>query len=361
MIHGCRFAALVIGYTLFVGATQADEQRLIRPAITPFAVLPDGVRHPEGLTVIPGTQQLVVGTFDARLPEAQRNNQLLRYDAAGRLLAQRSFGATPLTGVAYAAGNIYVLNFGASKLQRIAADFTPLSAIEDLASFAALKPPVPSARNIDNPDGSQDRIVYGSNGFPAPNGMVFDRAGNLYISDSFQGAIYRIDQATLCKPCTPRVISRDPLLGTAGALPFGANGLALNADESLLYISNAGDGRLLSMPIPAGAVSIVAESLHGADGLLFHEGLLWIAANQADAVVALDQTGKLRARAGEFVGIDSDGAPIGLLFPASTAVLGDRMIVVNLSLPLTPKAGDEWEEQVRRWTIVQFKLPTLKP
>lgn len=336
---------------------RAAEQRLQTIAVAPFAQLPDGVRQPEGLTVNTQAREVIVGTFDAREPEAQRNNQLLRYDAKGHLLARRSFGATPLTGLAYREGQIYVLNFGASKLQRLAADFTENTPVEDLASFSALRPSAPTTRRIANPDGSEDRIEYGSKGFPAPNGMVFDRNGNLYISDSFQGAIYRIDVATSCKPCTLRTVSRDALLGTAGALPFGANGLALNADESLLYINNAGDGRVLRMSLPAGPVSVLAESIHGADGLLFHEGLLWVAANQQDAVLALDESGRTRVRAGEFLGIAADGAPLGLLFPASTAVLGDRMIVVNLALPLTPATGDEWEEQVTRWNLVQFKLP----
>jgi hypothetical protein len=341
---------------LFEGA-YAGERQLLRPQTRLFALLPADVRHPEGITAIPDRREVVVGTFDAREPAAQRNNALLRYNADGELIARRSFGATPLTGIAYAADKIYILNFGASSLQRIAADFDADTPIEDLLPFRGLEPAAPPARTISNPDGSNDRIAFGASGFPAPNGMVFDRAGNLYVSDSFQGAIYRVPDATRCRPCTLETVSRDPLLATAGALPFGANGLALNAEETLLYINNAGDGRLLKMPLPAGPLTIVAESLHGADGLLFHDGLLWVAANQADVVVAVDESGRVQARAGEFTGIAADGSPLGLLFPATTAVLGDRMIVVNLSLPLTPAAGDEWEEAVTRWNLMQFELP----
>lgn len=351
------FVWMVFPCALMAGAADAAETRIERIDVQPFALLPEDVRHPEGLTTIPATQEIVVGTFDAREPESRRNNQLLRYDASGKVVARRSFGATPLTGLAYAHDAIYVLNFGASKLQRIAADFDDATPIEDVLSFGSLTPATPSPRRIDNPDGSHDRIDFGSSGFAAPNGMVFDRAGNLYISDSFQGAIYRVDDAQHCKPCKLRVVSRDPLLSTAGALPFGANGLALNADESALYINNAGDGRLLKMPLPSGRVGIVAESLPGADGLLHHAGLFWIAANQADVVVGLDESGRQAVRAGEFLGIADDGSPLGLLFPATTTVLGERMIVVNLALPITPAKGDEWEEQVSRWNIVQFKLP----
>ena len=339
------------------GTAQADEQGPIRIRVEPFISLPDNVRHPEGLASNPANGELYVATFDARMPEAARNNQLLRYSPEGRLLAQKSFGPTPLTGIEHADGKLYILNFGASKLQRIDAEFTASTPVEDVVQFKALTPPMPSPRSVSNPDGSKDIITFGSSGFAAPNGMVFDKARNLYISDSFQGAIYRIERATRCAPCALQVLSRDPLLATAGALPFGANGLAFNADESVLYVNNAGDGRLLRVTPSTGAVEIVAESVFGADGLLFHKGLLWIASNQADVVLGLDEKGRTLVRAGEFEGIGSDGAPRGLLFPATTAVQGDWMVVTNLALPLTAAKGDEWEEQVTRWNLVRFRIP----
>ncbi len=343
-----------------VHPARAADQELLRLAVETFVTLPDGVRYPEGLASNPRNGDLIVGTFDARVPESARNNQLLRYSAQGRLLAHKSFGPMPLTGIAVADGKVYVLNFGASRLQRIDAEFTAASPVEDVVSFQALEPPMPAPRRVANPDGSEDRIGFGSSGFAAPNGMVFDKARNLYISDSFQGAIYRIEGATTCTPCTVDVVSRDPLLATAGALPFGANGLAFNADETQLYVNNAGDGRLLRLPMPSGPMSVVAESLPGADGLLFHDGLLWVAANQADVVLGVDERGLTRVRAGEFRGISRDGAPRGLLFPASTAVQGPWMVVTNLALPLTPAVGDEWEEQVGRWNLVRFRLPTRR-
>lgn len=204
-------------------AVVADTGRL---PVAPFATLPADVRHPESLDVDPATGEVYVGTFDARMPESARNNQVLRFAADGRLLAQRHFGPTPLTGVSFHDGQVYVLNFGASKLQRLPARFDADSAIEDVATFAALSPPAPPARRIDNPDGSHDTITFGSQGFSAINGLVFDRAGTLYISDSFQGAVYRIANAATCRPCKVDVFARDPLLATTGALPFGANGMA---------------------------------------------------------------------------------------------------------------------------------------
>lgn len=331
----------------------------LRLAVQPFITLPKDVRHPEGLAANPVTGELYVGTFDAREPASARNNQILRYSAEGRLLARYSFGPQPLTGLAYADGMLYILNFGASMLQRLDGNFSADSPLEDLAQFAALDPPAPRPRKVGNPEGSSDTISFGASGFPAINGMSFDAERNLYISDSFQGAIYRINKATLCKPCPVSVVARDPLLATAGHLPFGANGLAFGRDPNLLYIANAGDGRLLRLALKEGQVSVVAESLPGADGLIHHAGLLWVAANQADVVLGIDEQGLTRVRAGEFIGIGADGAPRGLLFPASTAVSGNWMVVSNLALPLTPVVGDEWEERVTRWNLVRFRLPAL--
>jgi len=352
-MHALRTLGIVLSlYT--AGVAHGDPLQL---AVEPFALLPEDVRYPEGLAVAPDSGEVFVGTFDARLPAEQRNNQVLRFSAKGELLARRSFGATPLTGLAFAEGQLYILNFGAGRLQRLAANFDESTPVQDVVQFATLIPAAPEARQVTNPDGSRDRVTFGSSGVPGPNGMVFDRVGNLYVSDSFQGALLRIANATHCAPCEVETLSRDPLLATAGFLPFGANGLAFDADERVLYINNAGDGRVLRMTLPSGPLEVFAESLPGADGLLFHAGLLWVVANQADLVVALDAQGLPLARAGGFDGLAADGSPRGLLFPASSAVQGERMIVTNLALPLTPVEGDEWEERVTRWNLMQFRLP----
>jgi DNA-binding beta-propeller fold protein YncE len=320
-----------------------------------FATLPAGVRFPEGITANPANGDVFVATFDAREPSTVRNNKLLRYSRSGRLLAQRDFGATPLLGLGFRGGQVYILNFGASQLQRIAANFDAATPVQAVANFPSIGPTAP--RTTGNPDGSSDVITFGSGGFPAANAMVFDAAGNLYVSDSFQGAIYRIDNAAGCAaPCTPVVVSHDPLLATAGFPPFGANGLALDAAGTSLFIANTGDNRVLRMALPSGALSVFAESVHGADGLWFAGGLLWAAANQGDSVLALNDKGRVVARAGEFEGI-RHGTPSGLLFPASLVAVDGWMYVTNLALPLTGAVGDEPEEDVTRWNVARFRIP----
>ena len=86
-----------------------------------------------------------------------------------------------------------------------------------------------------------------------------------------------------------------------------------------------------------------------------------MSANQIDTLVAIDERGRVRHRAGDFLGVDAQGAPRALLFPAASAVQGRRMIVANLALPLSAATGDEWEEDVTRWNLMQFDLPDPSP
>ena len=318
----------------------------------PFVTLPESIRFPEGVATNPATGDVFVGTFDFG-----GANEVARISRSGQVEAVRDFGPTPLLGLGFAANHVYILNFGASMLQRLPAGFDATTPVEDVARFPSLGSP--GARTEDNPDGSVDTIVFGSNGFPAPNAMVFDAAGNLYVSDSFQGAIYFIANATACAaPCPVAVLRHDPQLATAGFPPFGANGLALNADGSTLFIANTGDDRVLTMATAAPHdLGTFAQSINGADGLLFHQGRLWVAANQADEVVALDARGRIVVRAGTFYGVDRRGAPRGLLFPASMAIADGWMYVANLALALTPNVGDEPEEDVTRWTLSRIRIP----
>lgn len=337
------------------------DRVVIQRNVETFAVLPDGVRFPEGITANPDNGDIYVATFDA--PPLNHVNKLLRYDRNGKLVKSLDFGDTPLLGLEFdrAHSKVYILNVGNfagvdSKVQRVASD---LSQLEDVAIIPGIGAPDP--RTVANPDGSFDTITFGS-GARVPNAMVFDSHGNLYVSDSFQGAIFKITNPNGCAPnCViTEPFSHDPLLATAGFPPFGANGLAFNKEESALFICNTGDDRVLKLDMTSGtkAVTIFAESLNGADGLVADDqGRLWVATNQADEVVALNEQGKVIARLGEFRGINRDGTPDGLLFPASPVIVGGEMFVTNLAIALTPAVGDEPEEDVRRWTVSRMKLP----
>ena len=189
------FAALVSLVIASHGEAWASEEIIVKSdAAERFATLPDGVRFPEGITANPKTEEIYVATFDF----GPNSNALLRFNKFGQLVAQRDFGGTPLLGLQFNSwdNKVYICNFGASKIQRIAAKFDGMTEIEDVASIPPIGPP--PNRKVDNPDTSQDTIIFGSNSFPAPNALAFDKHGNLYISDSFQAAIFRIDHAHKC-------------------------------------------------------------------------------------------------------------------------------------------------------------------
>ena len=340
-------ACLAAGALLGTVEARADATSAARIQTEPFVTLPDGVRHPEGLAADPTTGDVYVATFDFSVA-----NKLLRYSSAGQLIATKDFGGAPLLGLGWRDGQVYILNMGLSKVQRIAARFDASTPVEDVATIPTL------ATGAGTRSGGVSGTITFGPASPAPNALVFDGAGNLYVSDSWQGAIFEVP-ASCAAPCTAVLFKQDPLLATVGFPPFGANGLAFNADESVMYIANTGDDRVLAMGMADRVVSpdAFAESINGADGVLFSGGLLWVCANQSDTVVALNAKGRPVAYAGEFDGIAPNGAPRGLLFPASLAQVGGTMYVTNLALALTAKAGDEPEEDVRRWTVSRFHIP----
>ena len=356
-------AAIACGAGTVLADGDHSGRLFIDRDVDTFAVLPNGVKFPEGITANPRNGDIYVGTFEGGV-----QNKLLRYNRHGHLVATREFGTSPLLGLEFDRHNkkVYVTVVGdfvtpPSQIQRIAANFLGATMIEDVAVIPSVNAPNP--RTVPNPDGSSDTIYFGT-GARVPNAMVFDKSGNLYISDSFQGAIFKITNPESCAPgCIPELISHDPLLATAGFPPFGANGLALSYDEKTLFIANTGDDRVLKLdltkpPLSMDAVSVFADSINGADGLAIdRRGRLWVAANQADEVVALNENGKIVAKLGEFRGIRGNGTPIGLLFPASLVIVDDEIFVTNLALPLNGTPGDEPEEDVTRWTVSRMKMP----
>src|SRR5215510_11327381 len=353
------FAALVSLVIASHSEALASEDIIVkREAAERFATLPDGVRFPEGIAANPKTEEIYVGTFDG---DPESTNKLLRFNKHGQLVAQRDFDKTPLLGLQFNPwdNKVYICNFGASKIQRIAAKFDGLTEVEDVALIPSIGPP--PKRTVVNPDETKDKIKFG-NKFPAPNALTFDKSGNLLISDSFQGAVLQVDEAHKCAtPCPVTTVKHDGLLATAGFPPFGANGLALSKDETKLFVANTGDDRILRLDLKTKEVSVFAESIDGADGIASYKGMIVAAANQGDVVLILNENGRIIAKLGDFLGIRKDGSPRGLLLPASIVIVDDKIFVTNLALPLTMTEGDEPEEDVKLYTVSRIDIPKDLP
>ncbi|HWN50788.1 MAG TPA: SMP-30/gluconolactonase/LRE family protein [Xanthobacteraceae bacterium] len=203
------------------------------------------------------------------------------------------------------------------------------------------------------------------------NALTFDKLGNVYVSDSFAGVIWK----TGPNGGTPTPWSTDPLLrpGTGLTPPFGANGIEFNNAGTVMYVANTAFHQIIQIPInpngTAGTASIFITGINAPDGIAIDKNdNLWVCANQEDDVIVLDKTGKVIAKLGDFNGIDDRGVVRGLLFPASPAFSldGKTLYVSNLTLFL-PFAGAQaavdspWTLKVKHYSVAKLRavIPSL--
>ncbi len=301
-----------------------------RERATTFATLPAGAAGPEGIEV-DGAGNAYVATFGSGSGEGQ----LYVFGNDGHLVRQVSVaGSTPsLLGLAFhpTTGKLLVIDFGGAKVL----DVDPVTG----ASTVFMTPAQPQGAGL--------------------NDLTFDQAGNVYVSDSFQGVVWRTGE----NGGTGTAWVQSPLLTTAGVPPFGANGLRFNHAGTALFVANTGNDTIVKVPVSggtAGTPSVLVNSINGADGLIIDDDdNLWVAANQADEIVVVDPTGRAIAKLGDFDGV-KDGSPVGLLFPASLRFSGNSLLVTNLSLDLRTFNPDfaavdsQWAALVTRYTVARI-------
>ena len=305
-----------------------------RGKVERFATLPPGALNPEGIAVERHTGDVYVTGFN---PTGAGAGQIYVFDDNGRFKRTISVtgSSSALLGLEFhpTTHALLVVDIGAGNLL-------------DVDPRTGVATPIMSAG-------------------PAAglNALTFDRAGNIYVSASFAGVVYRTGPhggaATIWKS--------DPLLTTTGFPPFGANGLDFNSDESALFVANTGNDtvvRIANVGGVAGAATVFTNSINGADGLLVdrHDNV-WVCANQSDEIVVVDKTGKAISKLGDFDGL-KDGKPVGLLFPASLARHGDWIYITNLSLDLRPITGQQsivsqYAAEVKRHTISRIRARVL--
>ncbi|HJU18919.1 MAG TPA: SMP-30/gluconolactonase/LRE family protein [Stellaceae bacterium] len=212
---------------------------------------------------------------------------------------------------------------------------------------------------------------------PGLNALTIDRAGNVYVSDSFQGAIWKTgpDGGMPVAWYAPSNPGQGNLLlptandGEALIPPFGANGIAFNNEGTALYVMNTAYHSIVKIAVnpdgSAGPASVLTTGINAPDGVAIDRAdTLWVVANQGDEIVAVDPNGKAIAKRGDFDGVTRDGAIRGLLFPASPAFSpdGHTLYVTNLALYL-PYAGvpaiavdSGWTLQVRHYDIAEIRV-----
>jgi sugar lactone lactonase YvrE len=331
-------AVLMLCFALGVTQRLNGEERgsSNRDAAELFAILPDGASGPEGLTVgADGSVYVATFGFNAAGPVTGLG-QLYVFNREGKLLRNVSVQSSSphLLGIAFhpQTGALLVIDFGGGQVLRVD-PFTGASSVF--------------------------MTVTGSSGL---NGLTFDSAGNVYVSDSAQGIIWK----TGANGGVGTAWVTDALLTTTGVPPFGANGLEFNHAETILFVANTGNDTIMQIPVDHGTPGkpvIFVNSINGADGIAIdaHDNL-WVAANQSDEIDIVSPTGKLLARLGDFEGLTRSGMPRGLLFPASPAFSrnGEFVYVTNLALDLrifglTQAVDSQWCAQVKHYTVSRIR------
>ena len=311
-----------------------------RGTATTFATLPPGTGHPEGIAA-DSQGNLYVADFDVSGETAVGN--VIVFNHAGQLVRKLDIPGSSnlLLGIAFHPQThaLLVIDFGHQQVLEI----DPVNGTPTLFT-----------------------TIPGGSG-AGPNALAFDQAGNVYISDSFAGTIWRTGPTG--GAAAPWI--SHPLLATSGVPPFGANGLAFNNAFSALFVANTGNDTIVKIPVAGGAPGtpeVFVNSINGADGLLIDAAdNFWVAANQSDEIVVLNSSGKVIAKLGDFGGIDARGAPIGLLFPASLVISNGFLYVTNLALDLrvfglAQTTNSQWSAQVTRHTIARMRaqLPPVR-
>ena len=204
------------------------------------------------------------------------------------------------------------------------------------------------------------------------NALTFNSAGNAYVSDSFNGVIWKVPPTGGYSQW-----SAGPLLGPGTGLtpPFGANGVEFSNDHKTLYVADTAFHQIIQIPVnadgTAGTPSILITGINAPDGIMVdRKGNIWICSNQEDEIVVIDPDAKpyakVIAKLGDFYGIDHNGIAQGFLFPASLAFSkdGSTLYVSNLTLNLPyagadPAINSDWTLQVKGYTV--SKLPAIIP
>ena len=225
-----------------------------------------------------------------------------------------------------------------------------------------------------NPASNTTRLVASLGASAGPNAICFDASGNVYISDSFQGIIWKTDKNG---NNLTQWLASNPLLMPGSGLnpPFGANGIEFNNQRTAMFVANTANHTIIKVPVnangTAGTPVVFTTGINAPDGIAIdaHDNI-WVDANQEDEIVVVDPTGKVIAKLGDFQGISEDGTPRGLLFPTSPAFSRDGKYIYTTNFAVyLPYAGAEaaidsaWTLQVNHFTVSRLRaeVPPLGP
>jgi hypothetical protein len=132
------------------------------------------------------------------------------------------------------------------------------------------------------------------------NALTSDKAGNVYVSDSFQGVIWKtgptggaptvfVDSQTLSPQAANGVIL---------VPPFGANGVEFDHKFTAMFVANTAYHSIVKVPVRlnhdgsvslAGPAAVLTTGINAPDGIAVdRRDNLWVVANQQDEVDVID-------------------------------------------------------------------------
>lgn len=221
------------------------------------------------------------------------------------------------------------------------------------------------------------------------NALTFDKAGNVYVSDSFLGIIWKTGPSggTPTAFVTSDTLVPDAFDAQTLIPPFGANGVEFNNEYTAMYVANTAYHSIVEIPVTlnpdgsvsvAGTAAVLTTGINAPDGIAVDShGNLWVDANQGDeidviepnAVTSQGPLAKIIAKRGDFRGLSADGTIRGLLFPASPAFSPDEKFIYTSNLALflpfsgspDPAVDSPWTLEVKHYPITKIRavIPPL--
>ena len=196
------------------------------------------------------------------------------------------------------------------------------------AAVQSADPAVDGVWRFDRRTGDASRLP-GTSAIAIPNGLAFDTRGNLFVTDSAAGAIWRIPWGG-----SAQVWLQDPALSGDGSLglgvPLGANGIAYR--NGILTVTNTERRTILAID-RSRSVDVVTTLTGNPDGVAMDVfGNAYVAINLQDTIARVAPDGS--------IGVIASGDPLD--FPSSVAfgtAGGQRRTLFGVNFSLSEQFG----------------------
>jgi sugar lactone lactonase YvrE len=197
-------------------------------------------------------------------------------------------------------------------------------------------------------DGSKQELFAGLKAGTFPNVVTFDSEGNLYVSDTIGGEVFKVDQGGTVSSWKQDQLMVGKVPPQLMAFPIGANGLVFDKAGENLYVANTEFGRIVRIPVnadgSAGEATVFFEDLEKMglpDGMIIDDaGNLYVAVVGNDRIVKISPQGDLTILGEGFPLQNPSDLRFGVGDDAGTLYVANFALFRMLGLaPGTPSPG----------------------